>query len=159
EEVRGNRAKAPILTPHSVVSEQGEGSPKDTKKEQEQTLRWIDRHTASIPTHKMSCPGLSRASILRLAWIAGTSPAMTTFCWVRDGSNASLSLRLCASVVNPTSAPGAHEVGVGLGTAVAEELPQVAHLAHYVEVEVGHDELVLALARLLQDLAARVDEV
>jgi hypothetical protein len=51
--------------------------------------------------------------------------------------------------------PGA----VGVGAAVAEELPGAADLLDQIEVEVGHHELVLVLAGAARKSAARVDEV
>src|ERR1700722_19645031 len=48
---------------------------------------------------------------------------------------------------------------IGLGTAVAEELPEIAHLAHHVPIHLGGDQLVLVRARLGDDLAARIDEI
>src|SRR5258708_35490632 len=48
---------------------------------------------------------------------------------------------------------------VGLRSAVAIELPEVAHFAHHVPVHVGDQEFVLVLARLGDDLAARIDEI
>src|SRR5690349_20446597 len=50
-------------------------------------------------------------------------------------------------------------VAVGLGAAIADELPGVAHLADHVEVEVGHDDLVLVAAAGGEELAFGVDEV
>ena len=49
--------------------------------------------------------------------------------------------------------------GVGLGPAVAEELPGLAHLVDRVEVHLRHDQGVVVLVRLRQEAAARVDEV
>src|SRR5258708_28739755 len=48
---------------------------------------------------------------------------------------------------------------VGLRSAVAIELPEVANFAHHVPVHVGDQQFVLVLARLGDDLAARVDEI
>src|SRR6266481_741853 len=51
------------------------------------------------------------------------------------------------------------EVAIRIRPPVAEELPLVAHLAHHVHVHLGGQEFVLVLARLGDDLAARVDEI
>src|SRR5438876_12322404 len=50
-------------------------------------------------------------------------------------------------------------VAVHVGTAVAVELPRVADLANQVEVEIGHEQLLLLLRRLRDDLPSRVREV
>ena len=42
---------------------------------------------------------------------------------------------------------------VGVGPAVAIEVPRVPHLADHGEVELGGDQLVLPVATLRQDLA------
>src|SRR5690242_7921452 len=51
------------------------------------------------------------------------------------------------------------QVRVSLGPPIAEELPEVAHLAHHLHVHVAGDELVLVLAGLGDDLAARIHEI
>src|SRR5205085_4766601 len=52
-----------------------------------------------------------------------------------------------------------HHVVVGLGPAVAEELPGPPHLLDHVEIHFGDDELILVFAALGQEVAARVDEI
>src|SRR5438128_7405389 len=44
---------------------------------------------------------------------------------------------------------------ISLRPAVAEELPDVAHLANLVEVQIGDHQLVVVARRLRDDLAAR----
>src|SRR6185295_2230305 len=51
------------------------------------------------------------------------------------------------------------QCSVGVGAAIAEELPGPADLLDHVEIERGDQQLVLVLARGGQELAARVDEV
>src|SRR5688500_16685953 len=54
----------------------------------------------------------------------------------------------------------ADEVVVGIGPAVAVELPELAHLRHLLEVEVTHDQLLLVgVADVTDELAARIGEV
>ena len=49
---------------------------------------------------------------------------------------------------------------VRFGSAIAEELPDVADVADHVEVHVGDDDVILiTLFRLCDELPARVDEV
>jgi hypothetical protein len=48
---------------------------------------------------------------------------------------------------------------VGLGTAVAEKLPDFSYFLNHVEVEVGGEYFVLVTAGLGKNLAARVAEV
>src|SRR2546421_2536167 len=48
---------------------------------------------------------------------------------------------------------------IAFGAAVAEELPDVAHLANLVEVQVSDHQLVVVARRLRDNLAARVAEV
>ncbi len=48
---------------------------------------------------------------------------------------------------------------IGLGAAVTVELPRVADLLNFVEVQVGDEELILVAAGLLDDFAARVAEI
>src|SRR3954454_20741732 len=49
---------------------------------------------------------------------------------------------------------------VGVGPAVAEELPRVAHLADQVEIEVADDDvLVLAAAAIADEVPLRIDEL
>src|SRR6188768_2201276 len=52
-----------------------------------------------------------------------------------------------------------HEFRIAFGPAVAVELPDVAHLADLVEVELGGDQLALVAARVRDELPARVAEV
>ena len=55
---------------------------------------------------------------------------------------------------------GPDQVPVGLGTAVAVELPRLADLRDQVEVQVADEQLlVVRAADAADDLAARVDEV
>ena len=54
---------------------------------------------------------------------------------------------------------GLYQGFVHVGTAVAEELPGLAHLGDHVQVEVGGQHLVLVARRLRDDLAARIAEV
>src|SRR5687768_3679559 len=54
----------------------------------------------------------------------------------------------------------ADEVVVGIGPAVAVELPELPHLRHLLEVEVTHDQLFLVgVADVADELAARIGEV
>src|SRR5258706_6232429 len=50
-------------------------------------------------------------------------------------------------------------VVVGLGPAVAEELPRAPDLLDHIEVHLRDDELVFVLAALRQEVAARIHEV
>src|SRR4051812_18601532 len=52
-----------------------------------------------------------------------------------------------------------HERTVRVGAPIAIELPRAAHLLDHVEIERGHDELVLVLRGAREDLPARVHEV
>src|SRR2546425_6667338 len=52
-----------------------------------------------------------------------------------------------------------HHVAVHVRAAIAVELPGVADLANQVEVEIGHEQLLLLLRRLRDDLPSRVREV
>src|SRR5947207_13732107 len=52
-----------------------------------------------------------------------------------------------------------YQVVVGVGPAVAEELPCAPDVLDDVEVHLRDDELVLVLAALRQEVAARIDEV
>src|ERR1044072_6843820 len=51
------------------------------------------------------------------------------------------------------------ECAIGIGTAIAEELPRVSHFANLVEIEIGDDECVLIARRLRDILPARIAEV
>src|SRR5260221_10986547 len=57
------------------------------------------------------------------------------------------------------TASAAYHVAILIWPAIAVKLPDVAHLAVLLEVEVGHQHLFLFVAGLGDDLAARVDEV
>ena len=59
----------------------------------------------------------------------------------------------------PVDGSGLDDRAVGLGAAVAEELPGVADLADQVEVEVGDDDVVAVAAADGEHLAAGVAEV
>ena len=48
---------------------------------------------------------------------------------------------------------------VGVGPAIAIELPDAPHLFDHVEVHLGDDQLVLVLGAHRQEVAARIDEV
>src|SRR5262252_7945830 len=54
---------------------------------------------------------------------------------------------------------GTSDAGVGLGAAVAEELPGVADVGDEVEVEVRDEHFVFVARGLGDDLAARVAEI
>src|SRR5262245_28307494 len=51
------------------------------------------------------------------------------------------------------------QLGIRLGTAIAEELPGVAHFADLIEIEISDHQLVLVAARLREDLTTRITEV
>src|SRR3989337_2395437 len=51
------------------------------------------------------------------------------------------------------------EIVVGLGAAIAEELPRIPNLANLVEIQLGRDELGLVAGCGWGKLAARVAEV
>src|SRR6185369_12250347 len=52
-----------------------------------------------------------------------------------------------------------YERSVRVGTAVAEELPRVAHFANLVEIEICDDECVFIARRFGHKLSARIAEV
>src|SRR4051812_47028535 len=52
-----------------------------------------------------------------------------------------------------------YQVAVGVGPAVAEELPGLAHLVDERQIEVGDDQLVLVLGADGDEVAARIAEV
>ena len=51
------------------------------------------------------------------------------------------------------------DVLIGLGPAVTEELPDVAHFLDHVEIQLSHDQFVLITTSFLDDLSTRVTEV
>src|SRR5258706_11158964 len=57
------------------------------------------------------------------------------------------------------TASAAYQTAILIRPAVAVKLPDVAHLAVFLEVEIGHQHFFLLVAGLGDDLAARVDEV
>src|ERR1035437_5115713 len=54
---------------------------------------------------------------------------------------------------------GLYQGLIHVGTAVAEELPGLAHLDDHIEIEVRGEDLVFVAARLREDAAARIAEV
>src|ERR1700760_3898981 len=58
--------------------------------------------------------------------------------------------------------PGSSELGqpaICLRSPVAEELPNAAYLFDHIQVEGGHQELIVVVRCLGEDLTARVDKV
>src|SRR5215813_6315338 len=49
-----------------------------------------------------------------------------------------------------------YQGAIGVGAAIAEELPGAADFLDYVEIERRDDQLILVLATARQDLAARI---
>src|SRR6516165_8668019 len=102
-----------------------------------------------------------------IAWIR--SPSMSTSATVMSVAVTTVPFLIsvvmaapCRGRYGPVSAPSWQLLGqlaVGLGPAVAEELPGVADLADLVEVEVGDQHLVFAVRSLGDDLPARAAEV
>src|SRR5258708_5251640 len=74
-----------------------------------------------------------------------------------------ISIHRSTHAARPTALGGSRrlpdQVVVGLGPAVAEELPRAPDLLDHVEVHLRDDELVLVLAALRQEVAARIHEV
>src|ERR1017187_5755796 len=48
---------------------------------------------------------------------------------------------------------------VRFGTAIAIELPDVAHVANHIEIEIGHDDRILVAGTFRNDLAARIRKI
>src|SRR5215813_8481403 len=51
------------------------------------------------------------------------------------------------------------QLSISLWSPVAEELPRIANLADYVQIQIGHDQSVFIARRLGDDLATRIAEI
>src|SRR5947207_4514515 len=129
--------------------------------------------SANVSTHHStttapSATSTSPAACAGPTWLGRTMPLTarmrcgTTTRKKATNSVAYVSARNRISIHRPThgrSRQLPHHVVVGLGPAVAEELPGAPHLFDHVQVHLGDHQLVLVLAAVRQEVAARVHEI
>src|SRR5688500_9775131 len=122
--------------------------------------RWT---CGSTPPGSTYCPEASMTSSLDEAFsrfmpTAAIFPSWhRTSAWVRPPAFTTVPFLINTPAIAPSS--DLDHGAVRLGPAIAVELPGAPHFLDHVEVHLGDDELVLVLAPLGEEVAARVDEV